>query len=183
VDTEYINFVYLVNRYLHIVATALLIGGTLFYELVVPVALDEMRDEQKLWIFARARWAFRWIVWSCVTVLVITGVLSTYRNWEGYSGEEAQRALANAYPVLEIGPVRLAGAGLWWLGHALTALLGVVIAMALVRGNTPPRYPLIGMRISLLVLLVAVFLASTTRHIRVRLFETYFHYEEYGTVD
>lgn len=183
-EPEYLNLVYLINRYLHIVATTLLIGGTLFYELIVPVAIDEMKDEQKLWVFARTRWAFRWIVWSSITVLILTGAISTYRNWYGYSGVEAALAEVHVPAMIGVGPIHLAGTGLWWLGHVCMAALGMIIALALVRGRTPPRYPLVWMRINLLVLLVAVFLASTTRHIRLRLIETYFQGYTYdGSMD
>ena len=31
----------LISRYLHIACTTVLVGGTLFYEMVVPAAIDE----------------------------------------------------------------------------------------------------------------------------------------------
>ncbi len=164
------SFLLLINRYFHVVAAALLIGGTLFYELIVPVAIDELKDPQKLFVFARARWAFRWIVWFGVVVLLITGSVSTYRNWPGYNGAEAAYL---QYSEPETGSFHLYGAGYWWLAHALLGAAGLSVATALVLGRTPPRYPLVWMRINLLILMVVIFLASTTRDIRHRLLETY----------
>ncbi len=86
-DVAY-NILILLNRYLHIVCTTTLVGGTLFYEMVVPVAIDELKPEQQLSVFARARWVFRGIVWTSAVVLVITGCVSSYRNLGYYVGGE-----------------------------------------------------------------------------------------------
>ncbi len=59
------------------------------------------------------------------------------------------------------------------MAHALVAAAALAIAIGLILGGTPPRYPLVWMRINLLVLMVAIFLASTTRHMRLRLIETH----------
>ncbi len=47
------NLLYLISRYVHIVCTTLLVGGTLFYEMVVPVAIGELKSEQQLLVFGR----------------------------------------------------------------------------------------------------------------------------------
>ncbi len=168
-----INLAFLLSRYLHIVASALLVGGTLFYELIVPVAIDDLKDEQKLAVFARARWAFRWIVWCSSLVLLVTAVASSYRNWYAYNGEEARLT----EPWSNDGAAtphrfHVQGVGHWWLAHAAGGALGLTIALSLVRGASPPRYPLVWMRINLLILLVVIFLASTTHHVRMRLLES-----------
>ena len=137
---------------------------------IVPVAIDELKDPQKLYVFARARWAFRWIVWCSMVALLVSGVVSTYRNWPGYNGAEAASL---QYAEADSKTFHLYGAGYWWLAHALFGILGLGVATALVLGRTPPRYPLVWMRINLLILLVVIFLASTTRDIRHRLLETY----------
>src|SRR5581483_10922987 len=175
---DLINLGFLLGRYLHIIAATMIVGGTLFYELIVPVAIDELKDPQKLSVFARARWAFRWIVWCSAVAILVTGGISTYRNWYAYNGVEASLTYwgdnadatgsgSQQHPTLE-----LAGAGKWWLAHALGGLAAIVIALALVRGRTPPRYPLVWMRIILLMLLVVIFLASTARHVRLHLIES-----------
>lgn len=163
----------LLARYLHVIAAALLVGGTLFYELIVPVAIDDLKDEQKLWIFARARWAFRWIVWCSAAVLILTGAISSYRNWYAYSGvEPALRGGATLVQAAMQEATHLEGAGHWWLAHVVLGLAGIGIALGLVNGRTPPRYPLVWMRVNLIILMVAIFMASTTRHVRLRIFES-----------
>jgi hypothetical protein len=164
---------YLLCRYLHVVATCFLIGGTLFYELIVPVAIDDLTDPVKLSVFARARWAFRWIVWCSAVVLLLSGGLSTYRNWHTYSKHDTMSESFRTDPTL-LQKGTLKNPGYWWLGHTAIGLLGVVIALVLVKGRTPPRYPLVWMRITLLILLVAVFLASTARHVRLKIVESYY---------
>jgi hypothetical protein len=170
-ETNLATFLLLLNRYLHVIAAALLIGGTLFYELIVPVAIDELKDPQKLSVFARARWAFRWIVWCSLAVLLITGAISSWRNFPGYNGHEAY-SLGYSGSFSAERPYHLVGPGYWWLAHALLGLLGLGVAVALVLGRTPPRYPLIWMRINLVILMIVIFLASTTRDIRHRLIES-----------
>jgi hypothetical protein len=187
-NEQTISFLFLLGRYLHVISASLLLGGTLFYELIVPVAIDDLKDEQKLAVFARARWAFRWIVWCCVAALLLSGLVSSYRNWYAYSGGEIAAMRNAAEP--QSGPggssapnlgatidtrsgAQLVGAGRWWLAHAVIASMAILLALGLIIGGTPPRYPLVWMRVNLLVLLVAIFLASTTRHLRLRLIETH----------
>lgn len=43
-------------RWLHIVCTTLIVGGTLFYELVVPISIEDLKREQQLYAFARRGW-------------------------------------------------------------------------------------------------------------------------------
>ena len=64
------------NRWAHIVASTLLAGGILFFEFVVPVATEDLIEEQRLAVFGRARWSFRRIVNLCVLVLVVSGAIS-----------------------------------------------------------------------------------------------------------
>jgi hypothetical protein len=170
--SEFLNFLYLIARYAHIVAASLLLGGTLFYELIVPVAIDEMKDEQKLWIFARARWAFRWLVVFCTAALLLSGAVTTYRNWPAYTGVEA-KALDPLlfYTGNQPSLLQLSNPAIWWAAHGALSLIAMVIAVALVIGRTPPRYPIVWMRVNLVILLLAVFMASTARHLRLRLVE------------
>src|ERR1700683_354982 len=77
----------LVSRYMHLVCATLLVGGTLFYEMVVPVAIEELKPEQQLVIFARARWVFKWIVWISVIILAGAGIVSSWANWPQYETE------------------------------------------------------------------------------------------------
>ena len=52
-DSIALNLLFLLSRYLHIVATTILVGGVLFHELIVPVAIADLKEEQKLAVFAR----------------------------------------------------------------------------------------------------------------------------------
>jgi hypothetical protein len=182
IEEDVVSLMYLVSRYLHVVATCLLVGGTLFYELIVPVAIDDLTDPVKLSVFARARWAFRWIVWCSAAVLLISGVVSSARNWYGYSDHDSMTQTFKQDPML-MHEGSLRGPGYWWLAHSLCGLVGVTIALILVKGRTPPRYPLAWMRINLLILMVAVFLASTTRHVRLRILESHFSTSGVRNVD
>jgi hypothetical protein len=163
---QFLGLFFLISRYLHIVAASMLLGGTLFYELIVPIAIDDLKNEQKLLVFARARWAFRWVVWCCVIVLLLSGAISSYRNWYAYTGIEA--AITDPLHHSLSAADGLEGAGKVWLSHGVMSLVGLCIALMLVKGPTPPSHPLAWMRINLLVVLIAVFLGSATRHYRLR---------------
>src|SRR5215213_5194078 len=82
------DLLYILNRYVHIVCTTVIVGGTLFCEWIVPMAIDDLKREQQLWVFGRARWSFRAVVWICAAFLVISGIFSSARRWSDYSGAE-----------------------------------------------------------------------------------------------
>lgn len=145
--------VYVVCRYVHIVCTTLLVGGTLFYEMVVPVAINELRPESQLAVFGRARWVFRWIVWLCAALLLLTGMVTTYQYW-GY------------YTSLGVSDIAAMRPGWWWVAHTAAGLFAIVISLMLTVGARPPDRPLTWMRFNLMLLLVVIFLASATRHVR-----------------
>ena len=50
------------NRWLHIVCTALLVGGTLFYEFIIPKAIEDLKEESQLAVLGRVRWFFGQVV-------------------------------------------------------------------------------------------------------------------------
>src|SRR5689334_25338949 len=81
-----INLFFLLSRYVHIVATTLIVGGTLFFEMVVPLAIGELKTEVQLALFGRMRWLFRWVVYTSAIALIITGSVSIYRNWSVLNG-------------------------------------------------------------------------------------------------
>jgi hypothetical protein len=162
----------LVARYLHIVCATLLVGGTLFYEMVVPIAIDELRPEQQLSVFARARWVFKWIVWSSAVVILLSGVVSSHTHWREYTSETYYMIQpAGNMPAGSSLPVNISPAGRagwWWVAHASTGVLAVVIALSLTIGNAPPAKPIRWMRLNLMVLLLVMFLATATRHVRLQ---------------
>ncbi len=142
---------FLFARYLHIVCATVLVGGTLFYEMVVPAALDELKPEQQLFIFARARWFFKWIVWVSAAIILISGVIGTYSHWTEYN---LQSAALMARP------------GCWWAAHVSCGILAVIISVSLTAGKVPPSQPIRWMRLNLIILLLVMFLATATRQTR-----------------
>lgn len=165
----------LFSRYLHIVCTTVLVGGTLFYEMVVPEAIDELKQEQQLNVFGRARWVFKRLVWTSALLLILTGIISTRKHWSAYTAAEdatgavsrggLRSALSSAGPDSDM-PALARRPGWWWAAHASTGMLAVLIAMFLTTTRQPPNHPIGWMRMNLVILLVVIFLASATRHVR-----------------
>ncbi|HEV2296661.1 MAG TPA: hypothetical protein VGR35_22655 [Tepidisphaeraceae bacterium] len=158
----------LISRYLHIACTTVLVGGTLFYEMVVPAAIDELKEHQQLDVFGRARWVFRRIVWISATLLVISGAISTRKHWHNYQAEPTptQTSAAPASFREDVVPSLLRRPGWWWAAHVSTGALAVLIAVYLTTVARPPDHPIGWMRLNLVILLLVIFLASATRHVR-----------------
>lgn len=159
----------LISRYLHIACTTILVGGTLFYEMVVPAAIDELKTEQQLDVFGRARWVFKRLVWISAILLVVSGAISTRKHWATYKAEPAP---AVHVPIGEQLPDVLRRPGWWWAAHASTGTLAVLIAVYLTTVTRPPDHPIGWMRLNLVILLLVIFLASATRHVRLFNFDT-----------
>jgi len=171
---------YVLSRYLHIIATAFLVGGTLFYLWVVPFAIAELKDESQRIVFARARIVFRWIVFISAMLLLISGAFITARSMWIYRGEQIPifRQMAQlshpgkvSTPALD-HPTIFEKPALWFLLHLAVALISLIIAIALVRGGRPPLAPVYWMRLNFVLLLLAIFLAAMSRNARQRLFES-----------
>jgi len=159
--------VYLFARYLHIVCATVLVGGTLFYEMIVPPAIDELKHEQQLFIFARARWFFKWIVWLCAGVILVSGVISSYSHWDEYNRgpyHQAVSAYPNAGQAVQVS--LMAQPGTWWAAHTSCGVLALIIAVSLTIGKAPPTQPIRWMRVNLIILLLVMFLATATRQTR-----------------
>ncbi len=164
----------LVARYLHIACATILVGGTLFYEMVVPLAIDDLRPEQKMVVFARARWVFRGIVWISVLLILAGGVVTTYVNWPQYMKDTYRTSDIN--PAIRQGesdsnsmPIPAGSKpGMWWAAHASAGVIALIIAMGLTMGNVPPTQPIRWMRINLVILLLVMFLATVTRQARMQ---------------
>src|SRR4051794_35273605 len=116
---------YILCRYVHVVCTTLLVGGTLFYEMVVPVAIGDLRPESQLLVFGRARWMFRGIVWMCAVLLLGSGILVTMQYWPMY-------ATLGTSDAPQMRP------GWWWAAHSVSGLLAIVISLMLTVGSQPP---------------------------------------------
>ena len=164
-----LEFLYILNRYIHIVCTTVIVGGTLFYELIVPVAIGELKDEQQLSVFGRARWSFRTIVIACAMLMVISGIVTTARLWAEYTGGEhiAQMSVKEGAGAIREITSDVHRPGWWWAGHASMGVVALVVAVSLMTVRRPPAYPLYWMRLSLTILLVVIFLATVARHMRI----------------
>jgi len=156
----------LISRYLHIACTAVLVGGTLFYEMVVPAAIDELKTEQQLDVFGRARWFFKRLVWISAVLLLISGAVSTRKHWRAYEEEPVVYTGGTLSEVDDVRPSILRRPGWWWAAHASTGTLAVLIAVYLTTVARPPDHPIGWMRLNLVILLIVIFLASATRHVR-----------------
>jgi hypothetical protein len=161
----------LIARYLHIVCSTLLVGGTLFYEMVVPVAIADLKPETQLAIFGRARWVFRQIVWASAFVLIVSGLINASRHWNTYGeGERViERVGANGTVEYAKLPSVAARPGWWMVAHASAGTIAVVIALMLTVGGSPPGHPIQWMRVNLVILMTVIFLGSATRHVRLNL--------------
>lgn len=141
------NILFPLTRWTHIVCATLILGGTLFFELVLPIATEDLRNEQRFYAFARARLVFRWVVWISVLGLLLSGAATAYRFWSSYHSEAG-----------------FTTASRWVLGHVLVALVAMTIAMLLTIGKRPPEDPVRWMRLNMIILLVVIFLGSATRY-------------------
>lgn len=149
------DILYPVARWLHIVCTTLIVGGTLFYELVLPISIEDLKREQQLYVFARARLVFRWVVWIAVVGLLISGSVTVYRQW--YQFQQAEFTYVTR----------------WGMAHIALGVIGMVVALLLTIGKRPPEDPVRWMRLNLVILLVVIFLGSATRHFQIALRERY----------
>lgn len=140
------------NRWLHIVCTTTLVGGTLFYEFVIPRAIEELKEEAQLAVLGRVRWVFRQIVLVSAVLLICSGAISTWRIWPTYHG-----------PYISALP--------WWIVHVLLGLLALAIAIRLTVGRGVPRHPLGWMRFNFVLLLLVIFFASVARYIRLSIID------------
>ena len=169
-----LDILFILNRYVHIVCTTVIVGGTLFCEWIVPLAIDDLKREQQLSVFGRARWSFRALVWTCAVLLVVSGFISSARRWSDYTGAEqmSYRVPVNAPEPLRSMASDLRRPGWWWAAHVSTGLVALCVAVSLMTVRKPPANPLYWMRLSLIILLVVVFLATTSRHMRLSNYET-----------
>jgi hypothetical protein len=137
------------SRWLHIVCTTLVVGGTLFFEFVVPIAIEDLRKEQQLSVFGNARWVFKRVIIVCSIILLLSGAVSIYRMWDMYYAQSGyEKSLA------------------WSAAHVGLGIVGLGIALLLTIRGRPPEHPIGWMRINLALLLIGIFAAVAARHVR-----------------
>src|SRR5437868_5928828 len=76
------HILFVTMLWLHIVCTTLVVGGTLFFEFVVPLAVEDLKTEQQLTVFGKARWVFKRVIWPCALLLLVSGAMSILRLWQ-----------------------------------------------------------------------------------------------------
>lgn len=154
-----INSLLVINRWIHIVGTTLLVGGILFFEFVVPLAVEDLKDEQRLAVFGRARWVFRKVIWISVAGMLTSGLFSALRMWTIYGHYDR----VTASPALGPKP--------WFIAHVIVAILGMLMALRLTSGRRLLSKPVGWMQATLVMLLISIFLADLSRHVRLQLME------------
>jgi hypothetical protein len=153
------HVVFPTNRWVHISFTALLVGGTLFYEFVIPKAIEELKEEQQLSVLGRTRWVFRRIVVVSTVALVLSGCVSVYRQLPLYGGE---------FHVVRP----------WLFAHVVLGIAAMTIGIAALKRTRASRHPLTWLRVNFVILLIAIFTAAVARHVRLMVREDA---ERYGT--
>jgi uncharacterized membrane protein len=135
------------DRWLHIVCTTLLVGGTLFYEFVIPKAIEDLKEETQLAVLGRVRWFFRQVVIFSAVVLVLTGSISLYHQWPLYHGIFHDVS--------------------WWLYlHIALGLFALLVGIAAMQRQRSSRSPLTWLRVNFVILLIVIFVAAVSRHVR-----------------
>src|SRR5438093_5357314 len=169
-----VNLFFLISRYVHIVATTLIVGGTLFFEMVVPLAIGDLKTEVQLALFGRMRWLFRWVVYTSTIALIVSGSVSTYRNWSVVDGSYIRFLVQNSseqnVQALQDASFLNRPKG-WFIAHLAAGAMSIVLSLLLVSGGRPPDRPLQWMRLNLLILMLTIFLASASRGARQNLFQ------------
>ncbi len=168
------NLFFLLSRYVHIVATTVIVGGTLFFEMVVPLAIGDLKTEVQLAVFGRMRWLFRWVVYTSAIALIVTGGVSIYRNRSVLDQryEQLLGQLTSDQKVQTMEQNSVLNRPKWWfVAHIAGGTLSIVISLLLVSGGRPPERPLQWMRLNLLILMITIFLASASRTARQNLFQ------------
>ena len=142
------HFLFVSMRWLHIVCTTLVVGGTLFFEFVVPIAVEDLKTESQLSVVGKARWVFKRVIWPSAILLLISGAASILRQWDAYTSRPHDLALWSA------------------IAHVVLGIAALGIALMLTLPRTPPDRQIGWMRVNLGILLIAILCASVTRYVR-----------------
>ncbi len=138
------------TRWLHLLASTLIVGGTVFFEFVVPRGIEDLKLESQLSIIAYLRLVFRKIVLTSVILLPITGAVTFYQQWPAYLSPDGHWSPAAP----------------WVIAHTALSLIGLALAAALVIGRRVPLRARQWMKINFVILMSAMFIASASRHVR-----------------
>ncbi len=69
-------------QWIHLSAAALAVGGIAFVVLVLMPALAEAEPSQRDLLLAATVSRFRWVVWTTIALLLVSGIYNTSLVWE-----------------------------------------------------------------------------------------------------
>lgn len=151
--------IFSINRWFHLLASTLLVGGVLFFVLVVPIATSDLPAEHRFAVFGRARWIFRKIVLWSVLVIIVSGALSLWRMAPLFSADHAR---VHSFWFSSVP---------WAWAHVIVSLLGAAILLRVTATRNIRDHPIAWMWTALTILLLTMMLASITRQIRLSIDE------------
>jgi hypothetical protein len=154
------NVIFPINRWIHLVASTLIVGGLLFFEFVVPLATADLGQEHQHAVFGRARWVFRRVVWISFFALILSGAFSTWRMWFIYTTDE--RIIGDRFWL---------GSRPWVYLHIALGFLGLLMALRVTSTRRVQSHPVGWMRAILVILLASMFIVSVARQVRLRIRE------------
>jgi uncharacterized membrane protein len=137
----------ILSRYLHVISAILAIGGLFFMRVILPLGLAQADAASRDAVFLRCRRVFKMVTHTAVLLLLLTGAFNTYSAWGDY---RLNKSLMH---------------GLWG-PHMLLGVIAIIISLVLLAPPVPPRWHKTGAAINLVLLLTAVFLASTLKYVR-----------------
>jgi uncharacterized membrane protein len=137
----------ILSRWLHVTSAILAIGGLFFMRVILPLGLAQADAASREAVFLRCRRVFKMLIHTAVLLLILTGAFNTWSNWGDY---KLNTRLMH---------------GLWG-PHMLLGLIAMIISLVLLAPAEPPKWHKTGALINLILLLTAVFLASSLKFVR-----------------
>jgi hypothetical protein len=134
------------SRWVHVMSAVLVIGGTFFMRVILPAGLAQADAASREAVFLRCRRIFKMLVHTCILFLLLSGAFNTWRAWGDY---RLNRPLMH---------------GLWG-PHLFLGLSAMTIALLLLGPKQPPKWHKKGAMINLVILFLAVAVASTLKFV------------------
>lgn len=135
------------SRWLHVISAALVIGGLFFIRVILPLGLAQADPASREAVFLRCRRAYKMTVHPCILFLLLTGAFNTWRAWPDY---KLNTKLMH---------------GLWG-PHLFLGLTAIVISLVALAPKQPPKWHKTAAAANLVILFLAVALASTLKFVR-----------------
>jgi uncharacterized membrane protein len=142
-----------VSRWLHVICAIVAVGGAVFMRVVVPAGLAEADAASRDSVLRSMRRKFKVIVHAAVTLLILTGIFNSVRNFEDYN---LKRGLMHA---------------LWGM-HMLVGVIVIGMSIYLLAKPEPPRNHRALLTVNVVLMLLLVGLASTLKVVRDRVVKT-----------